>query len=63
MIKVDGVFDDAYVGKQQTKFIEEKKSSIKPFLKSPVSKDDFLKYGTSRPQRIVIRATIQHGES
>lgn len=59
----NNVFDGSYVGSQQTAPLVENKSAMKDFLKSPVSQDDIDKYGSSKPKRIVIRATIQHGQS
>lgn len=59
----NNIFDDAYTGSQQTVKIDEKKSEMKNFLKNPVSQDDIQKYGSSKPQRILIKAIIQHGKS
>jgi hypothetical protein len=57
------VFDNNYIPQQQTEAIGQKKLGMKDFLKNPVSKDDIEKYGSSKPKRVLIRASIQHGKS
>lgn len=60
-MQLNKIFDNAYVGQQETILDNENKSAMKEFLKNPVTKDDLEKYGASKPKRIVIRALIQHG--
>lgn len=57
------IFDESYVGSQETILTDEKKSKTKEFLKNPVTQDDIHKYGSSKPKRIIIRAVIQHAKS
>ena len=55
------IFDSSYVGVDQTKTELPKISENKEFLKNPVSKDVMVKYGTSKPTRIIIKAKITNG--
>lgn len=62
MDQENNVFDEAYVGQPTTIPGGDKKSLLKNFLKTPVPAEDITKYGTSKPKRTVIRATIKHGK-
>ncbi|MDI9332173.1 MAG: hypothetical protein QM527_12880 [Alphaproteobacteria bacterium] len=60
----NNIFDATYVGKSQvTVGDEQKKSGIKQFLKNPIAVEDVKQYGTSKPSRTVIRASLQNGKS
>lgn len=61
--KQSDYFDTAYVAGQQTVTPrEERGSSLKGFLKSPIVPKDIEHYGTSQPRREIIRAVIEHGK-
>ena len=55
------IFDSDYVSVEQTKTDLPKSSEIKDFIKDPVEQDDMVKYGTSKPNRIIIKAKITNG--
>lgn len=54
-------FDANYVQTQKTEAIVEKESTIKDFLKTPIEQSDIKKYGSSKPQRTIIRASLKNG--
>lgn len=55
-------FDEQYVGSQQTAAVAEQKSETKEFLKEPLKKEEFERYGTSKPVRVRVRARLVHGK-
>jgi hypothetical protein len=54
-------FDSGYVNSNLATDIPKKKSDTKKFLKQPISQDDLLRYGDSKPIRIRLRAKLIHG--
>ncbi|HBP89195.1 MAG TPA: hypothetical protein DD706_16025 [Nitrospiraceae bacterium] len=51
------IFDPSYVEASPTESTSPE-SVTKNFLKNPIAQEDINRYGTSKPQRIVIRAKI-----
>lgn len=61
--KLDDIFTPDYVGKEQTgDLLSKPRSTIKELLKSPIDEKEMVRYGTSKPYRKVLVATIQHGK-
>lgn len=61
--KLDDIFTVEYVGSEQTgDLLSKPRSTIKEFLKSPIDENEMVHYGTSKPYRKVLVATIQHGK-
>lgn len=54
-------FDASYVQPPLTTSNLKKSSDIKNFLKTPIDESDLKKYGYSKPQRTIIRASIKNG--
>lgn len=62
--KQNNIFDSKYVDSSRTGTVtQDKKSTMKEFLKAPIAEGDLKRYGTSKPYRSLIRAIIQHGKS
>lgn len=56
-------FDEKYVGGAPSTVAEDLKSATKQFLKKPIEERELIRYGTSKPTRVVIRAKlINHGK-
>ena len=55
-------FDSAYVGEDQTSQPIQKGSEVKRLLKESTDELEMLRYGTSKPFRIVIKGKIIDGK-
>ncbi len=59
----ENYFDSEYVGDSQTSQPVEKGSEIKRLLKESTDEQEMLRYGTSKPFRVVIKGKILDGKS
>ncbi len=57
----DDIFGSEYVNNTGDTSSAQKKSEVKSLLKEPVKEEDMEKYGTSKPRRVLIKATITNG--
>lgn len=58
------IFDSRYVADSATTSGGvDPAPKIKDFLKDPLAAQDLKQYGTSKPSRVIIRASLQYGES
>ena len=55
------IFGSDYISEEQTKTVLPKSSEIKEVLKDPVAQDVMVKYGTSKPTRVIVKAKITNG--
>lgn len=55
------MFDSSYVSTSETTKSVDSKSETKKFLKEPIKSEDIKMYGSSKPQRLLIRAQISNG--
>ncbi len=56
-------FDKEYVGGMPSTEAPEPKSATKQFLKQPIEQQELMRYGTSKPTRVLIRAKLINGKS
>lgn len=56
-------FDEKYVGGTESTAAPKEKSAVKEFIKRPVKEEELVRYGTSKPTRIVIRAKLIDGKN
>jgi hypothetical protein len=59
----EGLFDKEYVEEATSTAGAPTKSPLKEFIKEPVEKKEFRRYGGSKPTRLVIRAKLIHDKS
>jgi hypothetical protein len=52
------LFDQAYVQPGTEKGRSSPVSALREFIKKPMDESDLRRYGTSKPQRIIIKAKI-----
>ncbi|GAW87813.1 conserved hypothetical protein [Bathymodiolus platifrons methanotrophic gill symbiont] len=55
-------FDTTYVENNQTVKPVMERSEIKSFLKESTSEEEMLRYGSSKPRRVVIKGKIIDGK-
>lgn len=55
------IFDTDYVGDDRTHAPIDTKSVTKEFIKKPIDPEEMVKYGTSKPVRIILKARITNG--
>lgn len=55
-------FDPTYVDESQTANPDKKRSGIKSFLKDSTSEEEMVRYGSSKPRRVVIKGKIINGK-
>ncbi|CAG1005977.1 hypothetical protein MTYP_03312 [Methylophilaceae bacterium] len=55
-------FDEEYVGGTPSTAAPEAKSLTKQFLKQPIEQQELMRYGTSKPTRVQIRAKLINGK-
>lgn len=56
-------FDKEYVGGAPSTEAPAPKSATKQFLKQPIEQQELMRYGTSKPTRVLIRAKLINGKS
>lgn len=57
----EALFSPDYVAPSGTQAPKEP-SVVKEFLKEPLHQQELTRYGTSKPQRHVVRAKLVHGK-
>jgi hypothetical protein len=55
-------FDTTYVDESQTAKRSKERSEVKMFLKESTSEEKMVRYGSSKPRRVVIKGKIINGK-
>ena len=58
MNRDSGISDEYLKGSSESTSEISSKSDLKEFLKKPVSEENIIQYGTSKPTRKILRAKI-----
>ena len=60
-MEIDNIFDSSYVNSTDKTSPAKKQSEVKNLLKETTKEEDMTIYGSSKPKRMIIKATITHG--